>query len=242
MAAEGAGPILGLDHVAVAVPRLDAAVAIYEALFAQPPAARGEAWARFDLANTALVLAGGQTGLAFAVAELEGALRLLARRGLPAGPAGQETRARPLDPAAARGLHLMLTAMGSAANPASAIRLDHAVIRSTDLERTLALLGGRLGLELRLDRSNPDWGTRLLFFRCGDLVIEVSHTLAEGAGDGPDSLWGLTWRVPDVAASHARLEAAGRPVSPLRTGRKPGTRIFTLRGDAAGLATAFIGA
>lgn len=242
MAAEGAGPILGLDHVVVAVPRLDAAVATYGALFEQPPAARGEAWARFDLANTALVLAGGHTGLAFAVAELEGALRLLARRGLPAGPGGQETRARPLDPAAARGLHLMLAAMGSTANPASAIRLDHAVIRSTDPERTLALLAGRLGLELRLDRSNPDWGTRLLFFRCGDLVIEVSHALAEGVGDGPDSLWGLTWRVPDVAASHARLEAAGLPVSPLRTGRKPGTRIFTLRGDAAGLATAFIGA
>ena len=67
------------------------------------------------------------------------------------------------------------------------------VIRSGDPERTIALLAGRLGLELRLDRSNPAWGTRLLFFRCGDLVVEVSHDLAGGITDAPDSLWGLTW-------------------------------------------------
>ncbi len=248
-----AGLILGLDHVTLAVARLDAAVAAYETLFELRPASPGEAngplWARFDLANTALVLAAPEgtvrTGLAFAVAEPESAIRLLERRGLPAaGPAlpWQEAQATPLSPAAARGLHLMLTGARPAGSPATAIRLDHAVIRSADPERTLALLGGRLGLELRLDRSNPAWGTRLLFFRCGDLVIEVSHELAGGIGDKPDSLWGLTWRVPDIAASHARLEAAGLPVSPLRTGRKPGTRIFTLRGDVAGLATAFIGA
>jgi catechol 2,3-dioxygenase-like lactoylglutathione lyase family enzyme len=235
------GSILGLDHVAVAVPRLDAAIATYEVLFEQPAATRGEGWARFELANAALVLTEGRTGLAFAVAEPEGALRLLERRGLPAMPERQEAPI-PLDPAAARGLHLMLAAARAGGGLASAIRLDHAVIRSTDPERTLALFGGRLGLELRLDRSNPDWGMRLLFFRCGELVIEVSHALADGIGEGPDSLWGLTWRVPDVGACHARLEAAGLPVSPLRTGRKPGTRIFTLRGDAAGLATAFIGA
>ena len=246
MAPGGTGPILGLDHIILAVPQLDAAVAAYELLFERGPAVRGESRARFALANVGLVLTEGEapTGLAFAVTEAESALRLLERRGLPGSPAQprQEAQAWPLDPAAARGLHFRLTAAGPAGDAASAIRLDHAVIRSADPERTLALLGGRLGLELRLDRSNPDWGTRLLFFRCGDLVIEVSHELKSGVGDGPDSLWGLTWRVPDVAASHARLGAAGLPVSPLRTGRKPGTRLFTLRGDAAGLPTAFIGA
>jgi hypothetical protein len=94
---------------------------------------------------------------------------------------------------------------------------------------------------LRLDRSNPAWGSRLLFFRCGDLVVEVSHELASEITDGPDRLWGLTWGVLDVAASHARLEAAGVPVSPLRVGRKPGTRLFTVRDHAAWVPTAFIG-
>ena len=240
MAADGAGPILGLDHVVLAVPRLDAAIAAYERLFEQAPASRDGARARFALANTALVLAegGAPTGLALAVADREAALRLLERRGLPGDPAQPAA----LDPTAARGLRLSLTPAAPPEAGASAIRLDHAVIRSADPERTLALLGGRLGLELRLDRSNPDWGTRLLFFRCGGLVIEVSHDLKAGISDGPDSLWGLTWRVPDVAASHARLAAAGLAVSPLRTGRKPGTRLFTMRGDAAGLPTAFIGA
>jgi catechol 2,3-dioxygenase-like lactoylglutathione lyase family enzyme len=267
MDANGAGLILGLDHFTLAVAELDQAVAAYETLFAQPAARRGRtdglAWARFDLANTALVLAAqegapgalsrhldtppgeARAALALAVAEPESALRLLGRRGLPAaGPAlsWQDAPAMPLDPGAARGLHLMLTAARPAGDPASAIRLDHAVIRSADPERTLALLGGRLGLELRLDRSNPDWGTRLLFFRCGDLVLEVTHPLAEGIGEAPDTLWGLTWRVPDVTASHARLEAMGMPVSPLRIGRKPGTRLFTIRGEAAELPTAVIGA
>ncbi|NOG73487.1 hypothetical protein [Roseicella sp. DB1501] len=58
----------------------------------------------------------------------------------------------------------------------------------------------------------------------------------------PTRPWGLTWRVPEVAAEHARLAAAGIAVSPLRTGRKPGTRIFTLREAAFGVPTAVIGA
>jgi hypothetical protein len=74
------------------------------------------------------------------------------------------------------------------------------------------------------------------------LVVEVSHDLASGINDMPDSAWGLTWRVPDIEASHTRLKAAGLPVSVLRTGRKPGTRIFTVLEQFAGVPTALIGA
>jgi len=264
-----AGPILGLDHITLAVEDLDASVAAYEALFALRCTRRGTAegldWASFVLANTTLVLstprgaltslgthiaeqptgAGAAPGaLGLTVAELGSAAQLLRRRGLPAdGPTSpwRDGLVIPLAPAAARGLRLLLTQPGPAAAAATELRLDHVVIRSGDPERTLALLSGRLGLELRLDRSNPAWGTRLLFFRCGDTVFEVSHELAAGITDAPDCLWGFTWRVPDVAASHARLEAAGIPVSPLRVGRKPGTRIFTIRDNAARVPTAFIG-
>ncbi|MFC7476373.1 VOC family protein [Dankookia sp. GCM10030260] len=268
MASRDTDLILGLDHITLVVEALDATVAAYESLFAQGCTARGEAagleWARFALANTALVLVaprGEATALArqvaqrpegaraalgalgFAAADPDGAARLLERRGLPAaGPAlpWLDRQAVPLLPDAARGLHMLLTPPGPSA--ASETRLDHAVIRSGDPDRTIALLAGRLGLELRLDRSNPAWGTRLLFFRCGDLVVEVSHELAGGITDAPDTIWGLTWRVPDVGATHARLEAAGVPVSPLRVGRKPGTRLFTIRDHAAEVPTAFIGA
>ena len=46
--------------------------------------------------------------------------------------------------------------------------------RPPDPERAAALYGARLGLDMALDRSHPDWG-RLMFFRCGDLIVEVTH-------------------------------------------------------------------
>lgn len=229
--------ILGLDHVILAVPALAPAVAAYRTLLGQP-CAEG----RFALANTVLHLRQseappGLAAAAFAVAEPERAARLLERRGLAFGHEGDPLA---LTPATTRGLPLRLSAPG-APGPA-ATRLDHLVIRSGDPERTLALLGGRLGLELRLDRSAPQWGTRFLFFRCGGLVVEVTHALAEGITGAPDTLWGLTWGVADIAAEHARLQAAGMAVSPLRTGRKPGTRIFTVKDPAVLVPTAVIGA
>ena len=270
MTSSDAGLIHGLSHVALAVDDLGDAVATYETLFAQPCAGRGGAhglaWAMFALSNMALVLVApcgeptaiseritdravgvkaGIGALAFAVTELKNAVSVFGRRGLPAiEPVVPwlDGTATLLAPASARGLNLLMTENHCLADPASATRLDHVVIRSSDPERTLALLSGRLGLELRLDRSNPVWGTRLLFFRCGDLVVEVSHDLAAGIIDAPDSAWGMTWRVPDIAASHARLGTAGIPVSSLRVGRKPGTRIFTIQDHAAGIPTALIGA
>ena len=38
----------------------------------------------------------------------------------------------------------------------------------------------------------PQWGARLLFFRCGDLVVEIAHDLKKGVSDAPDELWGLS--------------------------------------------------
>ncbi len=101
--------------------------------------------------------------------------------------------------------------------------------------------GGRLGLDLRLDRSNPKWNARLLFFRCDDLVIEISHDLKTGVSDGPDRLWGLSWRVPEVAAAHARMKAAGIELSDVRDGRRPGTQVFTVQSHTANVPTLIIG-
>ena len=60
----------------------------------------------------------------------------------------------------------------------SARRTDHRDGSCGDLdrdpERAAALYGARLGLDMALDRSHPDWG-RLMFFRCGDLIVEVMH-------------------------------------------------------------------
>ena len=123
------------------------------------------------------------------------------------------------------------------AEPAAVSGLDHVVIRTPDPERATALYGARLDLDMRLDRSNPAWGARLLFFRCGDLIVEVAHDLEAGVGDGPDRLWGLSWRVPDAEAARTRLAAAGLDVSEVRRGRKPGTRVLTLRDGTCGVPT-----
>ena len=111
--------------------------------------------------------------------------------------------------------------------------------RPADPERAAALYGARLGLDMALDRSHPDWG-RLMFFRCGDLIVEVVHRPGADADKAHDRLWGLSWRVADIDATRARLVSAGIDVSEVRAGRKPGTRVMTRaqrhlrRPDAAG--------
>ncbi len=120
------------------------------------------------------------------------------------------------------------------------VGLDHVVIATEEPERAAALYGARLGLDMTLDLARPDWGARLMFFRCGDLVVEIVHHLNEASRGNPDKLWGLSWRVADIEAAQARLAAAGLDVSEIRTGRRPGTRVFTVRSGALGVPTLVI--
>jgi catechol 2,3-dioxygenase-like lactoylglutathione lyase family enzyme len=115
--------------------------------------------------------------------------------------------------------------------------MDHVVISTADPERAAALYGARLGLDMALDRSHAEWG-RLMFFRCGDLIVEVVHRPNDAAADkARDRLWGLSWRVADIDATRARLVAAGVDVSEVRTGRKPGTRVLSVRDGTCGIRT-----
>ena len=127
-----------------------------------------------------------------------------------------------------------------AAASAPIVGLDHVVIETAEPERAAALYGARLGLDMRLDLARPDWGVRLMFFRCGDLVVEIVHRLNEKAATGTDYLWGLSWRVADLDAAHARLAASGLDVSEIRTGRRPGTRVFTVHAGSLGVPTLVI--
>jgi catechol 2,3-dioxygenase-like lactoylglutathione lyase family enzyme len=120
--------------------------------------------------------------------------------------------------------------------------LDHVVVNTANPERAAALYGARLGLRLALDRSNPDWDMRLMFFRTGALTIELAHKISAGVGNQPDKLWGLSWRVPDVEAAHARLLAANFAVTSIRAGRRPGTKVFTVRDGTVGVPTLVLSA
>jgi len=123
--------------------------------------------------------------------------------------------------------------------PASITAMDHVVVSTADSERAAALYGARLGLDMALDRSHPDWG-RLMFFRCGDLIVEVTHKPGKAEADAPDRLRGICWRVADIDATHARLVAAGVDVSEVRTGRKPGTKVMTVRSGTCGVPTLLV--
>ena len=90
--------------------------------------------------------------------------------------------------------------------PASITSMDHIVVSTADPEHAAALYGARLGLDMALDRSHPDWG-RLMFFRCGDLIVEVTHRPGKHPDAARDTLWGMTWRVADMDATRA---TAGR--------------------------------
>ncbi|WFU38677.1 VOC family protein [Bradyrhizobium sp. CB82] len=114
--------------------------------------------------------------------------------------------------------------------------LDHVVVATEDSERAAALYGARLGLDMALDRSHHDWG-QLMFFRCGDLIVEVVRRPVADGDLSHDRLFGLSWRVADIEATRARLIAAGVGVSEVRNGRKPGTRVMTVRSRTCGIQT-----
>jgi catechol 2,3-dioxygenase-like lactoylglutathione lyase family enzyme len=253
--------IRALAHAAITVPAatLAAAVQGYEILFDRVARVE-EARSSFQLANLRLDLLAADRGVAglhclsFAVADLGACERLLGRRNLPLerqSPAAADGGPLIADRGATHGVHLLFCSAPKATPPeAAAARgeaslavtgLDHLVIRTPDPERAIALYAGRLGLSLRLDRSYPEWGARLTFFRCGDLTIELAHDLKRGIGDGEDRLWGLSWRVADVVGAQRRLAAAGVEVSQVRAGRRAGTRVCTVRSHSAGVPTLLIG-
>lgn len=120
-------------------------------------------------------------------------------------------------------------------------RLDHLVINTPHPTRAIAHYAGRLGLRFALDRTIEKFGTRFLFFRIGGLTLEVIHRLdVAEEQDAPDTLWGMTWEVQDLSAAHGRLKEVGVNVSDIRTGRKPGTEVFTLRDNTLGIPTLFL--
>jgi len=223
----------------------------------------GDDSATFPLGNVGFDLSlsedgvDGLTGLTFEVANADDAYRACQRRALSPQPpvafsesdgrALREGRRIVLDPDATFGVPITLVECAGkpATQPSTPFDgavtgLDHVVIRTTHPNRAAALYGARLGLDMRLDRTEPKWGARLMFFRCGDLIVEVVHNLNEEASAAPDKLWGLSWRVADADAAHARLKVAGFDLSEIRTGRKPGTRVFTVRNNTLGVPTLMV--
>ena len=66
----------------------------------------------------------------------------------------------------------------------------------------------------------------------GGVTVEVVQDARQGPSD---ALSGVAYRTTDAEAAHARLVQAGFSLSELRDGRKPGTRVFTVRDGTCGV-------
>ena len=198
----------------------------------------------------------GPAAIAWRVADLDEAARRLGRRAITFGEPGatrsvaadgavREWRYAEARASTTRGLAMMLIEAAETPWPVSpaiideadaVAGVDHIVVRSQDADGAVALYGGRLGLDLRLDRANEAWGARQMFFSLADMVVEIGSPFApDSARAGErDILGGLAWRVADPHTAQARLAAAGIDVSEVRKGRKPGTEVFTVRAGVPG--------
>ena len=82
-------------------------------------------------------------------------------------------------------------------HPNTAIRIDHLVVFTPDLKRTVTALEGE-GADLRRlrDATEPGPPLRQAFFRLGEVILEVAEN--PRGGEGPASFWGLTFCVADL--------------------------------------------
>lgn len=207
----------------------------------------------------------GLFALAFGTADAEACRAALEARGWGAGAVqkglGRDVESGafrkwlqvPFPPERTRGLRLfaiehlsspdLLPPTPVSGDPAAAPHaLDHVVVRSADVEASRGLFGEALGIRLALDRSFEAFDMRALFFRLGGVTLEVAGSLATPPDPAaPDTLWGLAWKVADVAAARARLAAAGVEISEVRAGRKPGSAVCTVRSSTCGVPTLLVG-
>jgi hypothetical protein len=114
-----------------------------------------------------------------------------------------------------------------APHPNGASRIDHVVVNTPDLGRTLAALQDA-GLDLRRVREHSET-LHQGFFRLGEVILEVVGP-PQRSGDEPARFWGLVAVVPDVDALVAEADPGlfGEPRAAVQEGR----RIVTVSRDA----------
>jgi hypothetical protein len=137
--------------------------------------------------------------------------------------------------------HRPAFARGPAADhPNGCVQIDHVVILTPDLERTLAAFDA-IDLATRATRETDTYGLpmRQAFIRSGEVIIEVIGPTEPSDDDGPASFFGLAHTVADLDDTAALL---GDGLGHVTDAVQPGRRIATLRHRDLGMsvATAFM--
>jgi len=207
-----------LESVQIGTADVAEAAAAYAVLLGLEPCRADDGACRFQLARGAVELETGESGL-----------RSVRFVGSPdAAWTG----------ASFHGLSVLTAASPAPARGDDGVAIDHVVMRTTDADRAIRLWRDRLGLRLALDRAFPERGLRLVFFRSGGMTLEFASPHPAPEADGRDDrLYGVSYRVPDLAASRDRLLRAGVDVSPIRPGFRPGTSVASVRSGTAGVPT-----
>ena len=115
--------------------------------------------------------------------------------------------------------------------------VDHVVVKTQSVDAAKRFYGEQLGIRLALEQHVPEWGGTQLFFRTSSMSIEV---IGSDIAPAQDALWGLALKSPDLEVTQARLSEAGVDVSDIREGRKPGTRVCTVKSHALNVPTLLI--
>ena len=124
-----------------------------------------------------------------------------------------------------------------ASHPNGVTLLDHVVVTTPDLDRTVAAFTGR-GLDVRRVRHTDQYGPpfRQVFFRGGEAILELigpdTPTDDTLTGDAPARLYGLAFTVADLDTTATLL---GDGLGRVKDAVQPGRRIATLRHRELGI-------
>jgi hypothetical protein len=123
----------------------------------------------------------------------------------------------------------------AAPHPNGVLALDHVVVMTPALERTVeALESGGMQLRRIREEPTPAGAPRQAFFRLGEEILEVVQepeavVERDGRPDRPARLWGLALTVEDLDRA---AEQMGPHLGDAKAAVQPGRRIATLRRSA----------
>ncbi|MCP4210745.1 MAG: VOC family protein [Halieaceae bacterium] len=223
------------DRLVVSVPDLGGAVNQYQAVMGVPPVPSGAMGpaptARWLLANTVVELVERDV----AAPHLQG-LVFARDRAPEVGEVIENSLGLHLHQCDGRFTEQLRGKWSSEHRPA--LSVDHVVLRTVNPDACIDLFRDQLGIRLALDKSIAAWGGRMLFFRGGKMTLEV----IESSTDGPEKnlFWGVAYQCASLAERVQILRDAGVQVSAPRDGRKPGTRVATLKSHDLGIPTLLI--
>jgi len=212
-----------LDAIRLGVDDLEAAIRDYQILLGVPAEERADA-ARFRLERGAVEL--------IQDAEQGRALRFLSSA--EAAPRIESVHGVTVlvDPVPA-------IAAAAASHPGAPLpAIDHVVIRTNAPERAIRSWRDERGVRLAFDKEFPKRGLRLLFFRSHGITLEYAAPFPPvETSPEDDAIYGVSYRVPDLATARARLLAAQIDVSEIRRGHREATSVCTVRSGTRGIPT-----